>query len=300
MPILHQLPLFLFASYFSFRILTAHPFIPRPPSSSFPRLSVLVSALLIPLVLLLPHILLTSTANRLWLLLSYVLAACVSLRHSITAPHPSSPRPYTTSTYPRLLLWRVDIALYLLALPLVLILQTASWLTILLCTVSATLTTAIFVLDLLSRAQVRTPSELFALAFQPAQPPPVPQTAPPTVRQASALSLLSFNWVTKTVVTGRQRPLESADVIPLAPRFNCQTSGARTLAPLWRAQLQRPRPSLLTALFNAFGVRLVLGGFLKLISDVFLFVSPMLLKSVRIHLRCALCTRLISLSFASH
>ncbi|PXF43436.1 Multidrug resistance-associated protein 1 [Gracilariopsis chorda] len=287
MPILLYLPLLLSTAYFLARILTAHPFIPPPPSSSFPRFSVLITALFIPLLLLLPHLLLTSTANRLYLLLSYIPPACLSLRHSLTAPHISSHHPYTLLSYPRLLLWRVDIALYLLALPFVLILQRATWLPLIITIASATVTTAIFFVHvhLLSTARVHTLSDLFASAFQPSHPPRVPETAPPTVRQASALSLLAFNWVTNTVVTGRQRPLESTDVIPLAPRFNCETSAARYLSPAWRAQLQRSRPSLLRALFNAFGLRLMLGGFLKLISDVFLFVSPMLLKSIISHLQ---------------
>ncbi|CAN8074321.1 unnamed protein product [Agarophyton chilense] len=285
MALLRHLPLILCSLYFLFRLLTAHPFIPRFTHTHLPTISALIFLIPIPLLPLLPHILLTTLAERFFLLLSYVLASCLALRHAFTQPHLSQLHPYRAYAYPCLLLWRVDIAMYLLFLPVIAFFQKASLVTLIFCTASALTTSAIFLFELVRRSQSPLPHQLFVLAFQPVFADTTIEHAPPTIRHASAFSLLSFDWVSSIVVTGRSRSLEFPDILPISDRFNCHTSGKLLFSPFWRAELDRPHPRLLMALFNAFGARFMLGGCLKLLNDVFLFVSPMLLKSIISHLQ---------------
>lgn len=113
------------------------------------------------------------------------------------------------------------------------------------------------------------------------QPLPPDRPVPPTPRNASAFTLLSFHWMTHTVSQGRLRSLEDDDILPLADRFGTSRTGHTTFQPLWREELATAHPKLFRALFRAFGTRLLLGGLLKAVNDICIFVSPMLLRKVR-------------------
>lgn len=119
--------------------------------------------------------------------------------------------------------------------------------------------------------------------MQPA--PELDRPFPPTLRNASAVTLLSFHWMTDTVSTGRLRSLEHEDILPLADRFRTRQTGHSTFQPLWKHENDRAHGSLLRTLFRAFGKRLLLGGLLKAANDVCIFVSPMLLRLIIQHLQ---------------
>lgn len=115
--------------------------------------------------------------------------------------------------------------------------------------------------------------------------------APPNPWNASAFTLLSFDWMTATVSAGRVRPLEEDDVIPLTDKFTCLRTGRHTFQPKWRDEVGESgtgvpgtHPSLFRALTKSFGIRLGLSVLLKIGNDVCLFVSPMVLRLV-----CYLC-----------
>lgn len=106
------------------------------------------------------------------------------------------------------------------------------------------------------------------------------QTVPARVSNTSALSLLIFEWVTNTVSTGRQRSLEEDDIPSLTERFTCNSSAHGRFKPFWQDELHGSRPFLLRALFRSFGARLLIGGSLKVVNDVLIFISPILLQVV--------------------
>lgn len=87
------------------------------------------------------------------------------------------------------------------------------------------------------------------------------------------------------VCTGAVRPLEQDDVVPLPDRFCTHSTGHATFDPLWRQELTAAKPSLMRALFRAFGARLVVGGVLKVVNDICIFVAPVLLRLIIQHLQ---------------
>lgn len=104
-------------------------------------------------------------------------------------------------------------------------------------------------------------------------------TVPPNVRTTSAFMLVSFEWVTPLLSLASTRPLEQADIPPLADRFRAKASSeAFTL--YWRRS-----NSLTVTLVRSFGARLLMGGMFKLFNDIAQFASPMFLRMV--------CSRLI-------
>lgn len=112
--------------------------------------------------------------------------------------------------------------------------------------------------------------------------------APPNPANASAFTLLSFNWMMPTVAAGRVRPLEDEDVTPLADKFRCVITGRDTFQPMWRKEvgvtgtgIDGRRPKLFRALIRSFGLRLFLSACLKVGNDVCIFVSPLVLRVVR-------------------
>lgn len=104
---------------------------------------------------------------------------------------------------------------------------------------------------------------------------------PANRKNASLIELLTFDWVTETVSRGRRQPLEMEDVPSINEPFSCRISAKEKFEPLWRKEIEKgANGRLIRALWHSFGLRLTIGGVLKLINDMLLFVSPLLLKYI--------------------
>lgn len=92
---------------------------------------------------------------------------------------------------------------------------------------------------------------------------------PPSLCNASALTVLYFHWLQPLVSTGRRRPLEIADVPSLADNLASKFCSTELFRPKWDRQtrLENTHPSLWKALSYAFGPKLLLGGILKAVND---------------------------------
>ncbi len=190
--------------------------------------------------------------------------------------------------FPRLLLWRVDVSFYVLFVLGYLALTSAQSIlnTVITAAIAVTVVFTLFV-DVCLRLQARgvrvSLSSIWSSLFTSSGTIVYPQQVPPTVHNAPAFLLLTFDWATRLVVTGRERPLEFSDISPMADQFGTHHAAEDRFQPQWEEQLKRlpdSQPSVAMALFKAFGLRLVLGGFLKIVNDICLFISPMLLKVV--------------------
>lgn len=276
-------PHVVWALYFLYRITTANPFAPKLPAQH-PSFSIL--KLVILGFLPLPVFFLIATFS-LPLLVSYTVAALLALRHTLSAPLLNFVDHLSHRHYLRLLLWRIDVLAYVLYIsvtsffssPSFLLLLYSSFLFFGSCITSLT--------DLYARSRHEAPDQTLAtmirLAFVRAPSLPYSPLAPANIRDASAFSLLTFEWVTPTVATGRRRSLEIEDVKSLSQKFSCYAASNDRFVPSWREELDsrhRRDPSLFRALFKAFGLRLMIGGSLKLVNDVAIFIAPMTLRVV--------------------
>lgn len=267
-PLYPLLPLF----YTIPTLLRAYPVVPHASSPTPLPYSLLLLLLLLPY---LPLLLCYPPLYSLPPLICALFTALLSLRFAYL-----SPLPRLHSAFHRLdvtLLYSISLLPYLLSSPLPLRLIAFA---------SLLLAFSLFTHSSLIRLQSRpssSPASLLATLLPPMQPTPdISRPLPPTPRNASAFTLLSFHWMTDTVSTGRLRSLEDEDVLPLAQRFRTRHTGHETFQPLWKIENERAGGSLLRALFRAFGKRLLLGGLLKAVNDVCIFVSPMLLRLVRV------------------
>jgi ABC-type multidrug transport system fused ATPase/permease subunit len=143
--------------------------------------------------------------------------------------------------------------------------------------------------------------------------PIVSRPVPPAMQNCSLLSLLYFHWMQPLVSKGRGRSLEMEDIPPLSTRLQSENvstqfwqhwdaelllnraDSRRPAAPVSPLEIDSPgrpakvrrRPSLWRALGRTFGLRLALGGLLKAGNDVCVFLSPLLLQQIILHLQHA-------------
>lgn len=286
-----------FSLSFLVSILTVNPFLPKPRSHQrrIPFLSTALRAL----ALLLPVIVTVAPLRYPLFALSWTLASAVALRFSYNAPIFDNPQFHEEGNQralfaPRTLLWRLDVLSYLIfALAHWTFSHSPSAISVSLFILTSLAATAVTVLDIVSRVvyqnlplNIHSILGVLSVSFQehPESPP-----VPPTVFNSCAFRLLSFNWVSPTVATGHVRPLEPSDVQPMADGYAAHVAAGQRFLPYWRDQMSRPapyKPSVFKALFKAFGTRLLLGGILKLVNDSCIFLSPIILRSVRCHFAC--------------
>lgn len=100
-------------------------------------------------------------------------------------------------------------------------------------------------------------------------------------------SQLVFGWFTPLLHRGNERQkLDPADLelIPLPP--DCQTDATtRAFDEQWAKELTQPKPSLMRALYRAYGADYIRAGFLKLVHDLCVFVGPNVLHAMIVFLR---------------
>lgn len=276
-----------FSAYFLFRLLTVNPFLPksRPHQSRIPRLHLILFFLLSSL----PLIVRAQPFRHPAFAASWLLACLSAIRFAYNAPlfDYDTPDPPLLH-YPRLFLWRLDILSYVLFVLARVAFTPPYSLFVDIVTIVLIITVVVVTaVDVLLRLQAQliplSIGNIFSALTAPAQRTNYLHEAPLTVYDAPAVVLLTFDWITQTIVTGRERPLEVADVIPLTDQYSSHVSASQRFMPHWQAQLDRSpahRPSVGRALFKAFGLRLMLGGSLKALNDICLFISPLLLRSV--------------------
>jgi ATP-binding cassette, subfamily C (CFTR/MRP), member 1 len=109
------------------------------------------------------------------------------------------------------------------------------------------------------------------------------------------MSLLYFHWVQPLVRKGRAHGLQVEDLPPLAGRLRSEAVAQR-LQRHWDEELRlldeereeggrKRQPSLWRALWRSFGMKVALGGLLKLGNDVCVFLSPLVLRQIILHLQ---------------
>lgn len=263
------------AVYFAARLLVATPFLsPQTTLSAFLLRLTLLFLPILPLISFLSY-----SLSSLPPFLSSLFAILVAIHFSFLqrSPFPSSP---LLSAYP-ILLSRVDVLLYLDIVLLSIFSHAQSLLSTVYIFTLLALSNLFFLAALISRADSCNPLTLIRTAFTPhLSSSELPPAVPPNASQLSALSLLYFSWVTPVVVTGRARPLEPVDVPVMTSAYAADVAAEHHLSPHWTNECSRPHPSLLRALFKAFGLRLSLAGVFKIFNDALLFVPPILLRSI--------------------
>jgi ATP-binding cassette subfamily C (CFTR/MRP) protein 1 len=107
------------------------------------------------------------------------------------------------------------------------------------------------------------------------------------VMERSLWSRLIFSWFTPILHKGNEKKkLDQEDLalIPLPP--DCSTENvSNEFDKYWSAEMKLENPSLLRALFRAFGAEFVRAGFLKLVHDLSIFVGPQVLHAIIVFLR---------------
>ena len=94
------------------------------------------------------------------------------------------------------------------------------------------------------------------------------------------LSPFTFSWVSPTIDLGlSQGFLHLSDVAPL-PASDSTSTIAHSFALIWREQTAHPPPSLLSAFWALLGPSYVWLGLLKFVSDLTVFIGPLLLNSL--------------------
>ncbi|EQC27313.1 hypothetical protein SDRG_14934 [Saprolegnia diclina VS20] len=108
---------------------------------------------------------------------------------------------------------------------------------------------------------------------------PLLAKAPAPVR-ASCTSALFFTWLSPLLALGATKTLDVDDLYPIEAGHDATTVVERFLA-AWAAQCAcTSKPSLLRALFRAFGWRFFLAGLLRGIRATLLFTAPLVLKAM--------------------
>lgn len=96
-------------------------------------------------------------------------------------------------------------------------------------------------------------------------------------QEATLLSDITFSWMNETVLIGYRRPLERSDLYDLSAEDRSEGL-SRAFHRTWARELRRKAPSLVRALFVAFGSSFMVAGLFKIIQDTLNFVSPLLLN----------------------
>jgi ATP-binding cassette subfamily C (CFTR/MRP) protein 1 len=121
-----------------------------------------------------------------------------------------------------------------------------------------------------------------------------PLVAPTTEKEthvqetAGLWSRLVFGWMIPLLSLGNEKKNldpEDLDLIPLPQ--DCETDFiSEAFETCWKEELKRSNPSLIRALFRAFGRDFAIGGFcLKAVHDCCIFVGPQVLNSMIFFLR---------------
>jgi ATP-binding cassette subfamily C (CFTR/MRP) protein 1 len=107
------------------------------------------------------------------------------------------------------------------------------------------------------------------------------------VMERSLWSRMIFGWFTPILHKGNEKKTldqEDLELIPLPP--DCSTEDVTNeFDRYWSAEKKLASPSLLRALFRAFGAEFVRAGFLKLVHDLAIFVGPQVLHAIIVFLR---------------
>lgn len=100
-------------------------------------------------------------------------------------------------------------------------------------------------------------------------------------------SKLTFQWFTPVLHRGNEKAKLDPDDLVLVPLLDdCQTEHVtETFDKYWAAELEKANPSLVNALFRAFGAEYLEGAALKFVHDLCLFVGPQVLHSMIVFLR---------------
>jgi hypothetical protein len=85
-----------------------------------------------------------------------------------------------------------------------------------------------------------------------------------------------------------KKSLDQEDLAMIPLPDDCSTDNVTNKFDVfWSEELQGPNPSLLRALFRAFGDEFVRAGVLKLVHDLSIFVGPQVLHAIIVFLRTA-------------
>ncbi|EQC40658.1 hypothetical protein SDRG_01736 [Saprolegnia diclina VS20] len=106
----------------------------------------------------------------------------------------------------------------------------------------------------------------------------------PLGRARTWRSYFFFTWVTPLLELGRTRPLDADDLYELKPEYRAINVASR-FEECWQQELARPSPSLVRALFRAFGARFLFAGLLRFLRTSLEFVSPFVIKRMIAFLR---------------
>lgn len=280
----HSVASVTFAAYFLHRLLTVNPFLPKVTtfhSQISPLRLILLFTVYVPFCFLAD----LSTLS-IFFFISWCFATFATLRFAYDPSLPQNadiPKWLNASC---LLLWRVDVLVYFIfsvwSLAASRYLSPVSLALALLLTFTAI---SIFVFGVFLRVHAQSLpitlwNSMYSL-FHRSTHAQSAMTVPPTIHDASAFELLSFKWAFPVVQTGFRRSLEFSDLPSLAEQYSAHNLLNNRFLPAWNFQLRRQNPSVLKALYHAFGLRLVLGGVLKLANDLCIFIAPLLLQAVR-------------------
>jgi hypothetical protein len=108
------------------------------------------------------------------------------------------------------------------------------------------------------------------------------------MKRAGLWSKLVFGWMTPLFALGNEKKELTAEDLKLLPLpDDCTTDFLQqAFDQAWRDELKKANPSLLRALFRAFGFDYLVGGFiLKLIHDSCIFVGPQVLNGMVMFLK---------------
>ena len=97
--------------------------------------------------------------------------------------------------------------------------------------------------------------------------------------RANIFSRLSYFWLNPLLKAGNERVLEDEDLYDLAQNDTSKRNGD-LFQRIWQAETLKPKPSMVRALFGAFGKPFLLAGLLKAINDVLTFAGPICLNRI--------------------
>jgi ATP-binding cassette subfamily C (CFTR/MRP) protein 1 len=94
---------------------------------------------------------------------------------------------------------------------------------------------------------------------------------------ATIFSKLTFGWMTPMMKRGYTKYLTEEDLWDLRAKDGT-TQTEKKFAKAWERQLDRKKPNLWLALFEAFGAPFGIGALFKVVQDILAFVQPQLLR----------------------
>ncbi|KAJ1981631.1 hypothetical protein H4R35_000630 [Dimargaris xerosporica] len=97
------------------------------------------------------------------------------------------------------------------------------------------------------------------------------------VDKASLLSRITFSWLSPLLALGYQKPLEQDDLWTLPHSLQTRLV-ANKFHERWTKERRAAKPSLFWVLATAFGAPFFIGGLIKLLNDLLMYVQPQLLS----------------------